>query len=690
MLLSSETSLIIRLLPVAALLCACACAVSAVPQKTTIRVVNRPTTTGGNAHYPGNRAPLLPSPLIKLPVASVRPEGWVRTQLELMADGFTGHLPELSEFCKIEGNAWVSPTGEGEHGWEEVPYWLKGFVDLGYILGDKRIIAEANRWIEGVISSRRKNGYFGPQSNLDSMDLWPNMPMLHALRSYYEATGDKRVPPLMSAYFRWQMTVPFDKLLPGSWQKIRGADNLDSIYWLYNRTGEKWLLDAARVIHERTADWTGGIPTWHGVNLAQGFRGPGQYYVQTKDVRYLKAAERNYDEVKSRYGRVPGGLFGADENCREGCYGPRQAAETCTMVEMMYSHELLESITGDVIWADRCEEIAFNSLPASMTPDLKGLHYLTAPNMVQLDRVDKSPLLQNRGDMLSYNPYQYRCCQHNVAFGWPYYCEYMWMATQGNGLAAVMYGPCAVTAKVGDGVKVTIAEKTDYPFGDTINLTVSSPKAVEFPLYLRVPGWCEAPAVAVNGEALTVPSPAKGWITIRRAWRNGDNVNLQLPMKIAVHEWTENRRTVSVARGPLTYSLAIGEQWRKYGDSEKWPGYEVFPTTPWNYGLELDAKDPAKSFEIEFAKGPLAAQPFAPDAAPVLLKAKGRRIPHWRQAANGLVGEVQMSPVKSTEPIEQITLVPMGCQRLRISAFPQIGTGPDAVEWDEHESYPPK
>ncbi len=684
MLLSSETSsLFVRVLPFAAVLCLIACAASAATEKITVSVVGQPKSVGGNAYYAGNRAPLLPSPLIKLPVGSVRPEGWVRRQLELMADGFTGHLPELSEFCKIEGNAWVSPAGEGEHAWEEVPYWLKGFVDLGYVLDDKRVISEAKQWIDGVISSRRKNGYFGPQANLDSMDLWPNMPMLDALRSYYEATGDKRVLTLMSAYFKWQMTVPLEKLLPPFWQKIRAGDNLDSIYWLYNRTGDKWLLDAARVIHERTADWTGGIPNWHGVNLGQGFREPGQYYVQTRDVRYLKAAERNYDEIRRRYGQVPGGLFGADENCREGYDGPRQGAETCTMVEMMHSHELLESITGDPVWADRCEDIAFNSLPASMTPDLKGLHYVTAPNMVQLDRTSKSPLIQNKGDMLSYNPYQFRCCQHNVAFGWPYFAENMWMATQGNGLAAVMYGPCAVTAKVGDGVKVKVDEKTDYPFDGTISLAVSAANAVEFPLYLRVPGWCEGPTVAVNGKAVKAPSPAKGWIVIRRTWRDGDSVELNLPMKVSVHEWTKNRNTVSVSRGPLTYSLAIGERWQKYGDSEKWPGYEVFPTTPWNYGLEIDSKNPAGSFEVEFAKGPLAAQPFAPDAAPISIKAKGRRIPQWRQAQNGLVGEVQMSPAKSEEPVEEITLVPMGCQRLRISAFPTIGSGADAVVWEE-------
>ena len=106
------------------------------------------------------------------------------------------------------------------------------------------------------------------------------------------------------------------------------------------------------------------------------------------------------------YGQVPGGMFGADENARPGFTGPRQATETCGLVEMMGSDEMLLAITGNPIWADRAEEIAFNSLPASMTADLKALHYLTAPNQIQLDRASKSPMIQNGGDMFSYNPYR--------------------------------------------------------------------------------------------------------------------------------------------------------------------------------------------------------------------------------------------------------------------------------------------
>ena len=657
-----------------------------------VRVVSTPPTVATNDFYVSNLKPLTPEPLIKLPIGAIEPEGWVRRQLELQADGFVGHLTEISRFLRKDGNAWLSPDGAGDHGWEEVPYWLKGFGDLGYVLGDERIIAEAKFWIEAALATQREDGYFGPRANLKSSaewkadigkaDLWPNMIMLNVLQSYYEFTYDTRVLDLMSAYFKWELTVPDDEFLPPFWQQQRAGDNLASVYWLYNRTGEEFLLQLAEKIHRNTADWTSGVASWHNVNIAECFRGPATFYQQSHDRHHLLATERNYAMIWGVYGEVPGGMFGGDENCRKGYHGPRQAIETCASVEFMLSCEMLLKITGDLKWADRCEDVAFNTFPPSMTADLKGLHYLTSPNVCRLDHGNKAPGIQNGGEMLSYNPHSYRCCQHNVAHGWPYYAEHLWMATPDNGLAAVLYAPSQVTAKVGDGSEVTIHTETRYPFEDSLRLQITTKKGVRFPLYLRVPGWCTEPSVKINGRKVKVHARPQSFIVIDRKWGRSDKLDLTLPMTIGLRYWPRNGDCVSVDRGPLTYSLKIGEKYTRYAGTDAWPAWDVYPTTAWNYGLLIDpAKPVASQFKVKETKWPKDDQPFVTSAAPIEITAKARRIPNWQADHLGLIDEVRQSPVKSDEKTETVTLIPMGCARLRISAFPWIGEGPGATEW---------
>jgi len=365
-------------------------------------------------------------------------------------------------------------------------------------------------------------------------------------------------------------------------------------------------------------------------------------------------------------------MFGADENAREGYDGPRQAAESCSMVEFMYSHETMTAITGDPVWADRTEEIAFNSLPASMTPDLKGLHYLTAPNMVQLDTVSKSPMLQNGGNMLAYNPWRFRCCQHNVSHGWPYYAERLWMATRDNGIAAVFYADSKVTAKVGSGAEVTLDVKTDYPFDENVLIQLAMEESTEFPLVLRIPGWTDNPVIKVNGKQVEQDISGGSWVHMNREWSNKDKISVEFPMEISVKRWTDNRNTVSVIRGPLTYSLKIQERWEQFAGTDEWPAYQVFPVSPWNYGLVLDENNPAASIKISKKRKRLADQPFDVNNAPIELKAKAKRIPGWRLEENGLIEEVPISPVSSTEVVEEVTLIPMGAARLRVSAFPTV------------------
>jgi len=632
------------------------------------RVVRIPPVEGGNGFYPGNRPPLLPSPLMKLPIGAIEPRGWVRQQLSLMADGMTGNLTKLSKFLQPT-SAWRTLKATDE-GWEEVPYWLRGFGDLGYVLKNKRILSEAGEWLDAALRSQQPDGYFGPPAIKLMDDLWPNMPMLNAFQSRYEATGDERILPVMTKYFRYEYALPKKRLLPGSWQKFRGGDNIVSVYWLFNRTGERWLLDLAATLHEQTVDWTAGPPTPHGVNNTQGFREPATYYQQAKDRRFLEATEGDYAAVMNEYGQVPGGMFGADENFRPGYTGPSQAAETCSMVEFMHSFQVLLKITGDPVWAERCEDVAFNSFPAAMTADLKGLHYLTAPNLVQCDP-SKDHVFENNEYMLPFSPREvYRCCQHNVAMGWPYYAEHLWLATAGNGLAAVLYAASAVEAKVGNGVKVRIEEDTDYPFDEVVELRLTTPAEVKFPLYLRIPFWAEGSSVAVNGKDLNVEPWPRSYVVIERPWHNGDRVSLRFPPKLAVSVWKTQANAVSVNLGPLTYSLKIGEKWEKLSGTEEWPDLALYPTSPWNIGLEVNRTNPAASFQVG-KKSKLADQPFALDSAPVQLSAKGRLLPDWKLVEN-CAGRLPTSPANSDQPELDVSLVPMGCARLRISVFPTL------------------
>jgi DUF1680 family protein len=656
-----------------------------------VNVVETVDPAPGFTLYVANRAPLAPSRLVELPFGAVKPEGWLRKQLQLQADGFHGHLTEISGFLQKDKNAWLDRQGTGEHGWEEVPYWLKGFIGCAYLLENRRMIDEARVWIEGALTSQQPDGWFGPgaertgqATNLKGRDdLWPNMIMLFCLQTYYDRSGDRRVIELMTRYFHYLAAVPESKFLVGYWPSMRGGDQLYSILWLYNRTGDSWLLDLARKTHRRTARWDKDVINWHNVNMAQAFREPASFAQVSSSPSDLAASERDWRKVRALYGQVPGGMFGGDENCRPGFNGPRQAIETCGMVEEMLSDEILLAATGNAVWADRCENVAFNSYPASMTADLKSLRYLTAPNQPQSDHASKAPGIQNDGNMYQMDPYSHRCCQHNCGHGWPYLTAHLWYAAPGDGLAAMLYAPCEVCAKVAGGHEVRIVETTRYPFDEKIELAFSLGSPERFPLLLRIPGWCEGARIFINGEEDSTALPPGRLARIDREWREGDKLALMLPMKVHVRIWRSNRGFASVDRGPLSYSVAIREAYSRSGGTDDWPAWDIYSASPWNYGLVLGKGDPAAGIGVARGQWPADDQPFRAEDVPVRLTAWAKRIPNWGLDRRGLVQELIESPVRSSEPQELITLIPMGAARLRITAFPVIGDGPQAHAWPE-------
>ncbi len=591
-------------------------------------------------------------------------------------------MAQVSDYLKYEGNGWVDPNSN--NGWEEMPYWLRGYGDLGYVLDDAQMIAQTRKWLDGILANQKADGYFGPDklrtAENGMPDLWPHMLVLDALHSFYDRTNDARVIPFMQRYYKWQSTLP-DNAYKNGWGALRWADNMAVLYWLYNKTGDASLLDLSRRIHTNSVNWVDNLPNGHNVNLAQGIREPGEYWMQSGDPKHLNAVEQDYARIMSQFGQMPGGGFAGDENTRRGFGDPRQGFETCGIVEFMHTHEMMTRISGDPVWADRAEELAFNSLPAALTPDHKGIHYITSPNLIEAGQSGTKGQFDNRFPMLNFEPgiHNYRCCPHNYGMGWPYYAEESWLATSDKGVAASLYAASDVSVKVGDGTLVKWSETTDYPFNATINFKLSTPKTVKFPFYLRVPRWAKSAQLKVNGRVVPTFAVPLSFLVLEREWKNGDTVSLQLPMQVSLRKWEQNKNSVSVDYGPLTFAFNPGEQWVRNGGTDSWPHFAVKPVGAWNYGLPQNVK--ASDFEVIRKPGKVSDQPFTPQSAPIQLRIKARRVPGWGADSQNIVHPLQQSPARSTEPVETITLLPMGAARLRIASFPTVSANPAALDW---------
>ncbi|MDD4638095.1 MAG: glycoside hydrolase family 127 protein, partial [Bacteroidales bacterium] len=317
-------------------------------------------------NYRNNQSPLISKPYIALPIGTIRPEGWLKEQMLRMSNGMTGKLDSIYPLVMGNRNGWLGGDGDV---WERGPYWIDGLLPLAYQLNDKKLIQKVQPWIEWALASQKADGYFGPDTDRpyeaglqrdNAHDWWPKMVMLKVMQQYYCATHDKRVIPFLTNYFRYQLKELPSKPLGNwtFWGEQRGGDNLNIVYWLYNITGDSFLLDLGTLIHKQTYNWTDIFlhqnhlyrqNSLHCVNLGQGFKEPVIYYQQNKDPKQLEAVKKAAATIRQTLG-LPNGLWGGDELVHFG--EPTRGSELCTAVEMMYSLEEMLQISGDIQWAD--------------------------------------------------------------------------------------------------------------------------------------------------------------------------------------------------------------------------------------------------------------------------------------------------------------------------------------------------
>jgi len=626
---------------------------------------------------PANRAPLAPQPFQLLPTGSIAPAGWLRRQLEIQAHGLGGHLDEF--WPDVGPNSgWLGGTGES---WERGPYFLDGLLPLAWQLNDPVLKAKAQKFIDWTLDHPWENGNIGPKSN---DDWWPRMVILKVLTQYHELTNDPRVIPFMTNYFHYQLAnMPGRPLF--DWGRMRWQDNLVSVVWLYNRTGDAKLLELAKVLQAQGFNWQGMFANFkfthklrpseigidevtltedpstradlalqaHGVNNAQALK-VGPVWSQITGAPVDRDFINRQLATLDKYHGLPNGMFAADEHLAG--TGPSQGIELCAVVEAMYSLEYGLAVTGEAALGDRIEKIAYNALPGTFTDDMWAHQYDQQPNQVQVS-VARGPWTTNgpESNLFGLEPH-FGCCTANFHQGWPKLVSSLWMASDDDGLAATIYAPCEVDTVV-RGVPVRLSQATDYPFRNTMKITVTPQKPVSFPMRLRVPAWATASTIRVNGKIVhaTVTS---GFAKIDREWRAGDRVDLAFvshPKAVQGHNGS-----ISFEDGPLVFSLPIEEQWKKLRPRGMTNDWEVFPASNWAYGVT--AATPMKRVER-----PIGNTPFSRVSPPVLLIVEGQAVAGWT-IVEGSAADVPEQAVPAGK-VEPLVLMPYGAPKLRLTAF---------------------
>ena len=642
--------------------------------------------------YTSNRAPLTQNAFIELPLGSIQAEGWLKERLIRQKNGLTGHLDEIYTLVMGETNGWLG--GQGDQ-WERGPYWIDGLLPLAYILNDQTLKDKVNKWVEWSLKSQREDGFFGPakdypndipgiqRDNCD--DWWPRMVMLKILQQHYSATGDQRVITFMTKYFQYQLKELPSKPLDFRtfWAKHRAGDNLMVVFWLYNITGDQNLLKLADIIYSQSMDFLAAFNTknwWadgnmHCVNLAQGIKTPAIYSQYKNKETILPNLKSGFEDIRTNLG-YPHGGFGGDE----GIHGnkPTQGTELCTIVEYMFSLEQMFQISGDIDYADQIERLAFNALPAQSDDEYMNRQYFQQTNQVSVTRFRRNFDTEHEGTDIVFGLLNgYPCCTSNMHQGFPKFLQNLWYATQDNGLAAALYSPSSVKAKVGDGTEVIIEELTNYPFSENIHLSVTPKKKTEFPLYLRIPAWCKNPVISVNAEPVNIEIK-NGMVCINRTWNKKDEITIDFPMSINISHWYE--RSGAVERGPLVYALKMNEKRslktfegndiNSYGKTY----WEITSEDPWNFALiNWSGKELNDHYQVNISKD-VALFPWNVTNDPIQIRTVAKRVPNWvlyNQTAGPQPSSMAYQMYVGQK--DSITLIPYGCTKLRIAEFPMTG-----------------
>ncbi len=355
---------------------------------------------------------------------------------------------------------------------------------------------------------------------------------------------------------------------PGRKQAAPGHPEIEmGLVELYRATGEKRYLDTARFfIDTRGRGTIGGSPyhqdhrpireapemAGHAVRQVYLLAGAADVYLETGDRSLLEACERLWLDMTTRKMSLTGGIGARYEGEAFGesyeLPNDRAYNETCAQIgSVMWSWRMLLA-TGQARYADLIEWTLYNGVLSGVSLDGKRYFYM-------------NPLL-SRGAVERSEWFECACCPPNVMRTLSSLHNYFATASE-SGLQMHLYDTASIRASLAGAGEVSVAVTTSYPWEPSVRIAVETPGSGEWTLALRIPAWCKGARARINGEKSVAGKPGS-YLEIRRRWRAGDAVALELPLALTVHEahpWIEpTRGCAAVTRGPLVYCFEEHDQ----------------------------------------------------------------------------------------------------------------------------------
>lgn len=437
---------------------------------------------------------------------------------------------------------------EKEYRWRNLRDWhemynaghlIEGAVAYQEATGKQKVLNILSRFADHIDSlfgpdEGKKRGYCGhPEIEL-------------ALVKLYRATGEARYLNLAKYFIeeRGQQPHYFDIEA-----RERGEDPADFWAQTYH------YCQAHAPLREQTE------ATGHAVRACYLYAGLADVALETGDQSLVETARRLWDDLTQTKMYIIGGLGPARSN--EGFtfdYDlPNETAyaETCAAIALVFFAQRMFQLEPNARYIDVMERALYNGFLSGVSYD--GTHFFYANPLAAYPKVDPhDPWTAVRSD-----PHYRRqewflcpCCPPNLARLIASIGSYFY-SVAGDTIYVNLYDSNRSDIDI-DGRTVRLEQQTNYPWDETIRLTVTVQQPTYFTLALRIPGWCRDARLQVNGQDVPLNSE-HGYAHISREWTSGDSVTLTLAMPVermlAHPKVRQDAGQVALQRGPVVYCL---------------------------------------------------------------------------------------------------------------------------------------